>query len=85
MTRLFNLLAPENRHERDLVREIVLVLLVKLTVIALAAVFIFGPSRLPHIDAAKVAAHLFGTPGAALSTNPSDSLSSTPASRSNSP
>lgn len=49
---------PKNR----LGREIILVLLVKAIIIGLAAAFIFGPSQLPRIDAAKVAAHLFDAP-----------------------
>ncbi len=43
-------------------REIVVVLFVKLAIISLAAVFIFGPGQRPQIDAAKVAAHLINSP-----------------------
>lgn len=46
-------------------REIVVVLFVKLAIISLAAVFIFGPDQRPRIDAAKVAAHLIETPPSA--------------------
>lgn len=57
LTRVFDAVGMPND---ELVRELTLVLLVKLTVIALAAIFIFGPNRRPHVDAAKVQAHVFG-------------------------
>ncbi|MGO9132477.1 MAG: cytochrome oxidase putative small subunit CydP [Methylovirgula sp.] len=41
-------------------REIAIVLLIKLAVIWLAAVFVFGPNHRPQIDAAEVEAHLIG-------------------------
>lgn len=52
---------PKNR----LARELFVVLLMKAAVIGLAAVFIFGPSERPRIDAAKVEAHLIGVPASA--------------------
>ncbi len=67
MTRLLDACGlPKSRLRRELVRDIVLVLLVKLTIIGLAAVFIFGPNQRPRVDAAKVAAHLIGGPTYAL-------------------
>ncbi|MHB8885039.1 MAG: hypothetical protein ACYC5H_08100 [Methylovirgula sp.] len=57
VTRLFNSFSmPKSR----LGRELVLVLLIKALVIGLAAVFVFGPSQRPQMDAAKVEAHLIG-------------------------
>jgi hypothetical protein len=41
-------------------REIAIVVLIKLALIWLAAVFVFGPNHRPQIDAAKVEAHLIG-------------------------
>ncbi len=59
MTRLLEAFGmPRSR----LGRELALVLVIKLTIIGLAAVFIFGPDQRPRIDAAKVEAHLLGTP-----------------------
>lgn len=49
-------------------REIVVVLFVKLAIISLAAVFIFGPNQRPRIDAAKVAAHLTDPPSSSAAT-----------------
>jgi hypothetical protein len=46
-------------------REIVVVLFVKLAIISLAAIFIFGPNQRPRINAAKVAAHLVDPPPSA--------------------
>lgn len=67
MTRLLGACGlPKNGLGRGLVREIILVLLVKLTVISLAAVFIFGPNQRSRVDVAKVAAHLIGGPTYAL-------------------
>jgi hypothetical protein len=68
MTRLFD--APEaqkNRNKRDLVREIIIVLTVKLVIITAAAIFVFGPHERPKINPANVAAHLIGAvPNASL-------------------
>lgn len=62
MTRLHPTIGmPKSR----LGREIVVVLFVKLTIISLAALFIFSPHQRPQIDAAKVAAHLIDPPRSA--------------------
>lgn len=60
-------LPPKSR----LARELLVVVALKLAVIALAAVFLFGPDQRPRIDAATVAAHLLAPtagpkPGAVL-------------------
>lgn len=56
-----------SRPKSRLGRELVLVIIVKLTIIGLAALFVFGPNQRPRVDAAKVAAHLVGAPASPLS------------------
>lgn len=56
-------------------RELILVLLIKAIVIGLAAIFVFGPSQRPRIDATEVEAHLLDTPETAAA-KPSLSKSS---------
>lgn len=51
---------PKNR----IGREVLVVLLVKLAILTLAAIFVFGPNQRPHIDAAKVLAHFVDAPHA---------------------
>lgn len=50
---------PVSFLRRPLVRDLTVVLAVKILVIALAAVFLFGPGRRPHIDHAAVLRHFF--------------------------
>lgn len=45
---------------RPLARELSLVLTVKLVLIVMAALFLFGPSTRPHIDANSISQHIFG-------------------------
>ena len=56
-------------------RELAFVLLIKAIVIGLAAVFIFGPSQRPRIDAAKVEAHLIDSAETAALNNTVPKLS----------
>jgi hypothetical protein len=75
MTQLFEAFGvPTNR----LGRELIVVLMIKLTIIGLAAVFVFGPGQRPRIDTAKVEAHLIGvsSPSSLRATAASNSAAS---------
>ena len=62
---IMRLFAAFSLPKSRLGRELMLVLLIKAIVIGLAAVFIFGPSQRPQVDAAKVEAHLIDFSAAA--------------------
>lgn len=56
--------------QSQLGRELLIVVIVKLTIIGLAALFLFGPHQRPQIDARKAELHIIGNP-AALAGAPS--------------
>jgi hypothetical protein len=52
-------------------RELLIAVAVKLTIIGLAALFIFGPRQRPQIDAHKLEMRILGNPAAASAEAPS--------------